>query len=174
MKFAKRLSRKSIYRGYCFQVVKDQVIWPNGKRLGRDLIIHGGISVIVPVIDSQRIILIRQFRYGAGEYLWELPAGTLRRSETPLACAKREIEEEIGFRAGKWSRLGSCFVSPGFNTEILHCFAAKGLKKTQTKLEEDEILQPHVFTKTEIKRMIHQRAIRDAKSLVALFYFLEV
>ena len=167
----KRFSRKKIFQGYCFDVVRDDVIWPNQKRINRDLILHPGISVILPVLDSKHLILIRQYRYGAGKSLWEIPAGTIDGKETPLACAKREIEEEIGYRAGKWKKITECFASPGFNTERIHCFMASGLKKTQACLEEDEILEMKVFSCREVERMIRKKQICDAKSLVPLLYF---
>ncbi len=168
----KRYSRKKIFKGYCFDVVVDHVKWPNQKRLSRDLIIHPGISVIVPLLDRYHIILVHQYRYGAGQNLWEIPAGTIDKGESALACAKREIEEEIGYRAGTWKKLASCFASPGFNTEIINCFLASDLKKTNANLEDDEILQAKVFSVKEVERMISKRQIEDAKSLVALFYFL--
>ncbi len=167
----KRLSRKKIAKGYCFEMVTDRVVWPNRKVLKRDLIIHGGISVIVPVVDKKNLILIRQFRYGVAGYIWEAPAGTIAKNETPLACAKREISEEIGYKAKTWKKLGRCFTSPGYNTEIIHCFAASRLKETQTQLEEDEVLRAEIFSMDEVKQMINSKKIQDAKTLLALSYF---
>ncbi len=168
----KRYSRKNIYSGYCFDLVVDDVLWPNQKRLKRDLIIHPGISVIVPLVDKNHVILIRQFRYGAGRILWEIPAGTIDGGESALSCAKREIEEEIGFRARQWKKITSFFASPGFNTEIIHVFLASGLYKTKSRLEDDELLEAHIFSLKEAVRMVKTCKIRDAKSLVPLFYFL--
>lgn len=168
----RRFSRKKMFRGYCFDVVVDDVQWPNGKRLRRDLLLHDGISVIIPLLDPNHVILIRQYRYGARQILWEIPAGTIDKNESPLACAKREIEEEIGFRAKRWEKLTSCFASPGFSTEIIHCFLASQLTKTKPCLEDDEILETKIVSLKNLKSMIHRRQIRDAKSLVSLFYFL--
>jgi len=170
-KNAKFLSRKEIYKGYCFDAVEDHVIWPNGKKLNRSLIMHPGISVIVPVLDVNRIILLQQYRYGAGRVLWEVPAGTISQDETPLQCAKREIEEETGFRASRWRELTSCYTSPGYNTEVIHCFAASQFCKTQASLEEDEVLEVKVVAVQEVKKMIKEGSIQDAKSLVALFSY---
>lgn len=171
MKNTKRYTRKSIHKGYCFEVVRDHVKWPNGLKLHRDLIIHGGISVMIPVANEKELILIRQFRYGADSYLWELPAGTIGKGESPLQCAKREIQEEIGFKASRWKKIASFYVSPGFNTEKVHCFTASNLKKTRTNLERDEILESQVLPFKEVVRMIKTNKIRDAKSLIPLFYF---
>ncbi len=161
-----------MFRGYSFQAVIDDVLWPNGRRLKRDLILHRGISVMIPLLDPKHMILIRQYRYGAGRTLWEIPAGTIDGRESPLACAQREIEEEIGYKARNWKKIISFYPCPGFSTEIIHTFLASGLVKTKTQLESDEILEPHIFNLKEVARMIKAKQIRDAKSLVPLFYFL--
>ncbi len=168
----KRFKRASYFDGYCFQVVVDEVLWPNRKRLKRDLIVHNGISIWVPVLDSKHIILIRQYRYGAGKVLWELPAGTIAKNESPLNCAKREIEEEIGYRAGQWKKAMTTFASPGYTTEVIHGYIASRLKKVPTRLEHDEIIVPKVFSLSQVKTMIQKRQIQDNRSLSLLFYFL--
>ena len=170
-KKAKFLSRRNVYKGYCFDAVEDQVIWPNGKELGRSLIMHPGISVMVPILEVNRIILLKQYRYGAGRVLWEVPAGTISPGETPLQCAKREIVEETGFKASRWKKLASCYTSPGYNTEVIHCFAASQLCESQASLEEDEVLEVEVIAVQEVKNMIKEGKIQDAKSLVALFSY---
>jgi ADP-ribose pyrophosphatase len=167
----KRFSRQTIYKGYCFDLVRDAVLWPNGLKLDRDLIVHPGVSVVIPVIDNHHLILVHQYRYGARKKLWEIPAGTICKRETPLKCAKREMEEEIGYRAKKWKKILTVYPSPGFNTEIIHCYKAYNLKKTMTNLEDDEILTDKIFSMREVKKMIRQKKIQDAKSLIPLFYF---
>ena len=171
-KKAKRLSRKKIFSGYAYDVVVDRVIWPNGKTYARDLIVHGGITVIVPFLDKEHLILLRQYRYGAQAILWEIPAGTIGKGERPLACAKREIVEETGYRASKWKKITSFFASPGFNTEEIHAFEAHGLIQGEAALEEDEVLETRVVSLKKTVRLIKGLKIRDAKSLVPLFYIL--
>tara|TARA_Y100000031_G_C8200523_1_gene375985 strand:- start:1 stop:534 length:534 start_codon:yes stop_codon:yes gene_type:complete len=166
------LSREKMCEGYCFEVVADQVIWPNGKKVKRSLIIHPGISVMVPVLDTDRLILIKQYRYGSKNLLWELPAGTINPGETPLQCAKREIEEEIGYKAKRLEKMISCYSSPHFSTEIVHCFVATDLIKTKINLDDDEIIEAKVFPVKKVKDMINGGKIQDAKTLVALFYYL--
>ena len=166
------LRRKKMYKGYCFEVVDDQVIWPNGKKVKRSLIIHPGISVMVPVLDTNQLILIKQYRYGSKNLLWELPAGTINPGETPLQCAKREIEEEIGYKAKRLEKMISCYSSPHFSTEIVHCFVATDLIKTKINLDDDEIIEAKVFPVKKVKDMINGGKIQDAKTLVALFYYL--
>jgi|TARA_Y100000310_G_scaffold340879_1_gene438149 ADP-ribose pyrophosphatase len=166
------LRREKMCEGYCFEVVADQVIWPNGKKVKRSLIIHPGISVMVPVLDTDRLILIKQYRYGSKNLLWELPAGTINPGETPLQCAKREIEEEIGYKAKRLEKMISCYSSPHFSTEIVHCFVATDLIKTKINLDDDEIIEAKVFPVKKVKDMINGGKIQDAKTLVALFYYL--
>jgi ADP-ribose pyrophosphatase len=169
---AKKLKRKHVYRGYAYDVVADQVRWPNGKVLKRDLIVHPGISVILP-LDGKKIILIRQYRYGAGKYLWEIPAGTMRKGEPPINCARRELQEEIGYKAKKWTKLCEVNISPGLSTEKIYCFLAEKLVSVDSALEDDEILYPKAFTPGQVYRMIRSGQIIDAKTLLALFYFFE-
>lgn len=169
----KRYGRKNIYNGYCFDVVVDDVLWPNQKRIKRDLIIHGGISVMIPQLDKNHLILIKQYRYGAGGNLWEIPAGTIDKEESPLDCARREIQEEIGYKAKSWKKVISFFPCPGFSTEEIHAFHASGLTKTVTAHESDELIEPYIFSFEEVKKMIDSKKIIDAKSLIPLFYFLK-
>ncbi|MBP9865289.1 MAG: NUDIX hydrolase [Candidatus Omnitrophica bacterium] len=171
-KNAKRLSRKKIYTGYAYDVVVDRVLWPNGRTYSRDLIVHGGITVIVPFLDEEHLVLLRQYRYGAQDILWEIPAGTIGRGEAPLACAKREIIEETGYRASRWKKITRFFASPGFSTEEIHAFEAHGLKAGKSALEEDEVLETRVVSLRQTALLIKQKKIRDAKSLVPLFYIL--
>lgn len=168
---ARRLKRKKTYRGYCFELVRDTVIWPNRRKLERDLILHGGISVILPEIDPGHLILIRQYRYGADQNLWELPAGTIHPKETPLRCAQREILEETGFQARRWKPLGTFWTSPGYNTEKVFAYRASGLRPSRQALEDDEILTPHVFPVSTVRRMLLGGRIRDSKSIIPLFYY---
>ena len=169
----KRYNRKEIFKGYCFDVVRDEVHWPNQKRLKRDLLIHPGISVIIPRLDKNHIVMIRQYRYGAGRTLWEIPAGTIDGKESPLACAQREIQEEIGYKAKTWKKVVSFFPCPGFSTEVIHAFEASNLTKTVCAHESDEIIEAHVFTLPEVRKMLKAKKIIDAKSMVPLFYLFQ-
>jgi ADP-ribose pyrophosphatase len=173
MNRVKRIKRRKVYQAKSFQLAADKVLWTNGKVLKRDLVIHGGISVIIPLLDHDRMILVRQYRYGADRMLWELPAGTIGVGETPLQCAKREIVEEIGYRAGEWKKIADIYTSPGYNTEKIFCFTAQKLTQTLPAPEDDEILTVKTFTFAQVRVMMKRRVIRDAKSLLALFYFWE-
>jgi len=169
------LNRKNIYKGYCFDLFEDQVVWVNGKTLDRALIQHPGISVMLPVLDSDRLILVNQYRYGAQTNLWELPAGTIDVGETPLAFAQRELEEEIGFKAESWTPAISCYSSPHYSSEMVHAFIAEDLIKTENNLDDDEVIEVKVFKNDEVRQMLTSGQIKDAKTLVALpSYFMKL
>jgi len=165
------INRENIYKGDCFELVSDQVIWTNGKRVNQSLIIHSGISVMLPVLAPDLIILIKQYRYGSNDSIWELPAGTIIPGETPLQCAKREIEEEIGYKAENWKKLISCYTSPHHSTEKVHCFIGANLVKTQINPDENEIITAKIFPVNKVKEFISNGKIQDAKTLVALLYY---
>ena len=171
----KLLNRKNIYKGYCFDLFEDHVVWVNGKKLDRVLIQHPGISVMLPLLDSDRLILVNQYRYGADANLWELPAGTINVGEEPLHCAQRELEEEIGYQAKNWKPIVSCYSSPHYSSEMIHAFVAEDLVETETNLDDDEVIEVRIFTRDEVKEMIRSHQIIDAKTLVTLLsYFSEI
>jgi len=167
----KLLNRKNIYKGYCFDLFEDQVVWVNGKTLDRAFIQHPGISVMLPVLDSDRLILVNQYRYGAQANLWEIPAGTINVGEEPLHCAQRELEEEIGYQATNWKPIVSCYSSPHYSSEMVHAYIAEDLVKTENNLDEDEVIEVRIFTRDEVKEMIRSGQIIDAKTLVTLLSY---
>ena len=168
----KLLNRKSIYKGYCFDLFEDQVVWVNGQELERSLIKHPGISVMLPLLDSDRIILVNQFRYGAQDHLWELPAGTININETPLECAQRELEEEIGYQAEHWKPLISSYSSPHYSSEMVHSFVAENLKETEINRDPDEVIEVGIFSRQKVEEMLRQGQIIDGKSLITLLMYL--
>lgn len=134
----------------------------------RDIVVHPGSAVVVPVFDDHTVALVRQYRHAAGEYLLEIPAGSLENGEDPQAAALRELEEEIGYRAGKLEKLAEFYVSPGFLTEKIHLFLASELTESAQKLDDDEIVEIVRVPIPEALDMIHKGAIQDAKSMVGL------
>jgi ADP-ribose pyrophosphatase len=153
-----------------------------GKHTTRGTIRHPGVCVIAPFVDDDHIALMRQYRYAADRELWELPAGTLNgreenqrmiATETPEECAARELSEETGYEAEVLEKVCECYAMPGSSDEILHVFFARGLKRHEQSLDEDEIInQIRAFSSEELEQMIEGREIRDAKTLVGLFYAL--
>ncbi|MCG3163093.1 MAG: hypothetical protein JMDDDDMK_04471 [Acidobacteria bacterium] len=153
-----------------------------GKTTTRGTIRHPGICVIAPFVDDDHIALMRQYRYAANEELWELPAGTMSGreenqrmipTETPEECAARELAEETGYKAEVLEKVCECYAMPGSSDEIIHVFFARGLKRKEQSLDEDEIIgEIRAFSLDELERMIRRGEIRDAKTLVGLFYAL--
>jgi ADP-ribose pyrophosphatase len=150
-----------------FNVVRS-TISDNDLTYTRDVIVHPGSAVIIPVFADGTVALVKQYRHAARKYLLELPAGSLEADETPEFCAAREIREEIGFRAGKLELLTEFFVSPGFLSEKMYVFLATELVEVGQDLDEDESLVVERFTFTEIYQMIGRGGFEDAKTMLSL------
>ena len=141
------LNKRSIFKGkILLDVHLDKVMLPNGTEVRLECIKHPGAAAIVPFLSKDEIILIRQYRPVVDRYIWEIPAGTLERGEEPVKCAKRELEEEIGYRAGSMKYLTRIYTTPGFTNECIRIYRATRLKKVDIKTESDEILSPRNFT----------------------------
>jgi ADP-ribose pyrophosphatase len=136
---------------------------------------HPGASAVIPLLDEPRsadprVLLIRQFRHAADDFIWEIPAGRLDPGETPATCAQRELEEEIGMTADVLSRLITIFTTPGFTDERIHLFLALGLKPGKQRRERDEFMEVQARKWSEVMSMIRSGEIKDGKTLVGLMY----
>lgn len=172
-KHAKILSRKIGYRGRVYTVVADRVREPQGVVALREIIRHHGSVVVLAMDDGSsppRVLLERQYRYAADAYLWELPAGHIDPGEKPAAAAKRELLEETGLTAKRWKRILKFYVSPGFLDETMEVYLATGLTEGNPQLEKDERIQTRFFSVPEALKMAQDGTIRDAKTLVSLFW----
>jgi len=170
-----RLSTSRPYAGRRISVDLDTVRFPDGSTGTLEMVRHPGASAVVPFLDppedpDPRIILIRQYRYAAEGYLWEIPAGTLDPGDTPEGCAHRELREEAGCLARRMDHLVTIYTTPGFTDELIHLYAASGLTRVPSALEADEFLETHEVRWSEVGRMIRRGEIADAKSLSALMY----
>jgi len=163
------LSSEFVYDGRVVNLYLDTVRLPNGKTARRELIRHPGAVAIVPVDAEGSVILVRQFRYAAGRVLWEVPAGTLEPDEDPNVCAHRELQEEIGHKAGKLERLGGIFVAPGYTSEFIHLYLATDLSESRLEGDSDEFIQVERFSWREVLRKIRSGEIEDGKSISSLF-----
>lgn len=159
---------KNIYNGKVVTLNIDTVTLPNGVTVDLEMVRHPGASAVVPLKDDGTVVLIRQFRHAAGGFIYEIPAGKLSPGEEPLACAARELEEEIGYKAGSLELLSSIFTAPGFTDEVIHVYKATGLTKGQQHLDRDEVLEIVEMPLKEAIAMIRSGAIRDAKTMVGL------
>jgi ADP-ribose pyrophosphatase len=159
---------KNIYKGKVVTLNVDTVVLPNGVTVDLEVVRHPGASAIVPLKEDGTVVLIRQFRHAAGGFIYEIPAGKLSPGEEPLACAMRELEEEIGYRAKSLELLSSIFTAPGFTDEVIHVYKATGLTKGRQQLDRDEVLDVVEIPLSEAIGMIRMGTIRDAKTIVGL------
>ncbi|MHB9038105.1 MAG: NUDIX domain-containing protein [Armatimonadota bacterium] len=146
----------------------DRVRLPNGKETSREIIIHRGAVAAVPMIDGDRIVMVRQFRQAAGEALLEIPAGTLNPNEEPLDCVTRELGEEIGYKANKLTLMFKSFLAPGYSSEMLHTFLAEDLEKVEAHPEADEFLEVVEVPMSDAMGLIRSGDIKDAKTICGI------
>jgi ADP-ribose pyrophosphatase len=163
------VSTEKIYTGKMVSLRRDIVRLPNGKEAFREVVEHPGAVAIVPVLPDGKILLVRQFRHPVGKILLEIPAGKLDSGEDPDECALRELEEETGYRAGTMVRRASIFTGPGFTDEVIHMYIASNLIKTQTNPDEDEFLEVRAYEAQDVRRMIREGLICDAKTVSGLY-----
>ncbi len=171
---ARLLSSRTVYRGPVFWVTTDYVQEPGGVRARRDVIHHSGSVVVLAVDDSTstpRILLERQYRHAAKDYLWELPAGRIDPGEQELKAAKREMLEETGYTATHWRRILKFYASPGFVAETMAVYLATGLRKGTAQPEEDEIIYKRLVPLPAAVRMVTGGTIRDAKTIASVLWF---
>jgi ADP-ribose pyrophosphatase len=169
---AKVLGSKIVFRGKVFGVRRDQVVEPWGVRATREVITHPGSVVVLPVAEDGRILMIRQYRHAARQYLWELVAGRIDDGETVRQAAVRELKEETGYRAKRFTEFLDVFPSPGFLEERMHILLAQGLTPGEAQPEPDEKIISHAYTVEELKRMIRKGQLRDGKSIAGILYYL--
>ncbi len=134
----------------------------------KDFVQHPGAAVIVPFLDKNRVIMVNQPRFAIGQNTWEVPAGTLKKGEDPLFCAKRELEEETGYRPGRLKKIAAFYSSPGFLHEKMHLYKATDLKPGKMNLDDDEKITVKVFTRKKLLKMIKTGKITDGKTIAAL------
>jgi ADP-ribose pyrophosphatase len=171
---ARVLSSREVYHGPLFRVTRDEVIEPSGVRVRRDIVRHGGSVVILAVEESQpepRILIERQYRHAAQDYLWELPAGRIDEGERELAAAKRELHEETGYTAKRWKRILKFYASPGFVAEPMSVFLAQGLHAGVAQPEADEVIEKHLVPLSKAVRMATNGHIRDSKTISSVLWF---
>ena len=164
----KKLSSRLLHEGRNFDFLVDDVELPNGHVTQRDIVRHPGAVAIVPTLGDGRVALIRQFRYATGKTLLEIPAGTLEQGEPPLECAARELREETGYEAKELEPLLSCFMAPGYSDEVIHFFVARGLSVVGDDPEIDEAITLELHSLEEVRRMIEENVIEDAKTIVGI------
>jgi ADP-ribose pyrophosphatase len=170
---ARLLSSKVVYRGPVFWITTDQVQEPGGVKVRRDVIHHSGSVVVLVVDDSRavpRVLLARQYRHAAADYLWELPAGRIDPGEDELKAAQLELMEETGYRASRWRRILKFYASPGFLAETMAVFLATGLQTGVAEPEEDELIQKRMFPLPVAVNMVVKGTIKDGKTIASVLW----
>ena len=168
------MASKRVYTGRVISLDVDTVRFPNGTVGELEMVRHSGASAVVPFLNDPgmdpEVLLIRQYRYAADGYVYEIPAGRLDPGERPEACAMRELREETGYSARDFVPLTTIFTTPGFTDERIHLFMATGLTKGESSLETDEILDLAPMPLAQALGMIETGEIQDAKTAVALLF----
>jgi len=163
------LDRKSVFKGkILLDVYLDNVRLPNGTEVRLECIKHPGAAAVVPFLTKDEVILIRQYRPVVDKYLWEIPAGTLKKGESPIRCARRELKEEIGYDARSIDYLAYIYTTPGFTDESICIYKATHLSKVNVEPEADEILSVRNFTVSKIRQMFKNNKIIDSKTIAGL------
>jgi ADP-ribose pyrophosphatase len=171
-KKARILKSEVIFEGKSFGVRRDELIEPTGVRTVREVVTHPGSVVVLPMRPDGKIVLVRQYRHATGQYLWELVAGRMEKGENPWKGAARELVEETGYRAKKFTVFLELFPTPGFLEERMYLLLAEGLTAGEAEPEEDEKLIVRAYSKKQLEEMIRSGKMRDAKSIAGLlFYF---
>lgn len=172
----RRLSCKTVYKGKVFSVTADRVVEPSGVTATREVIRHSGSVVILAVDDTgrePRVLLEKQYRYAANDYLWELPAGRIDPGENALTGAKREILEETGYCARRWKRALFFYPSPSFLDETMTVYLAAGLTAGKAQPEDDEVIECQLIPLSRAVGMILSGRIRDAKTIASVLWLAE-
>jgi 8-oxo-dGTP pyrophosphatase MutT (NUDIX family) len=162
---------EEIYQGRIVSLRIERVSLPNGAEIDLEVVRHKGAAAVAAVDDQDRVVLIRQYRYAAGGFIWEVPAGILKSDdEPPAACAVRELREEVGLTAREWTQLGSIFTTPGFADEQIHLFLARGLQDVGHARDHDEVIdETRSVPVGEALAMVRRGEIVDGKTVACLY-----
>ena len=170
----KVVAQRTLYEGSIGRFGEEEVELPDGRQLKLAILHHPGAAAVVPFVDAEHVVLLRQYRHAAAGTLWEVPAGKLDDGEAPEICAARELQEETGYQAAKITPLGRIFTSPGFTDEVIHLYRADQLTAGQAAVEADEVLQTVTVSFQEALRMVTAGEITDAKTVCALLHAVTV
>jgi ADP-ribose pyrophosphatase len=165
-----KLSSKTVYRGAFLHVLEDEVRLPDDTTARREYIRHPGAVMIVPMLDRDTVVLVRQFRYPLGRHFDEIPAGKMHAGEEPLVTAQRELEEECGYQAREWRRLTTLHPGIGYSNESIELFVARDLVHVGAKLDVGEFLEVLPVALVEAVRWVREGRITDAKTAFALLW----
>ena len=161
-------NRTTIHQGKVFELIRENITLENGTTTDVEFIEHPGAAAIIPFLDENRIVLLKQYRHALKKYIWEIPAGTLDPQEEIISCAKRELIEETGYSASGWQMLGEITPVPGYSDERIHIYLATELQPAEQHLDADEVIQVQEVKFNKALEMIGNGEIQDAKSIAGL------
>ncbi|NLL06861.1 MAG: NUDIX hydrolase [Clostridiaceae bacterium] len=164
----KTISKKQMYKGNIIDVESWSVVLPNGKEATRDVVLHPGASVVIPITEDGQVYMVRQFRKPIDQESLEIPAGKLDKEEDPLDCAKRELKEETGLDAKDIRHILDIHSAPGFSNEVLHMYVARDLYEGEACADEDEFISAEKYTINTLMDMIMKNQITDAKTIIGI------
>ena len=162
------VNSRAAFEGKLLSLTVDEVALADGRRAVREVVHHPGAVAVVPLLPGARVVMISQYRHAAGKVLCELPAGIIRSGEAPRDCARRELMEETGYRAGELRLLFSTYLSPGYSTEIIHVFCATDLEPGAAAAEEDEEIEVMVLPLEEAVAMVGNGLVENAAAICGL------
>jgi ADP-ribose pyrophosphatase len=164
------LSSRTVYRGRLLHVLEDEVRLPDGASARREYIRHPGAVMIIPVLDAETVVLVRQFRYPLRRHFYELPAGKREQGEDPLATARRELREECGYEAAEWRRLASIHPCIGYSDEAIDIYLARGLSHVGQATDDEEFVEVVPMKLTEALEWIRDGRITEVKAVIGLLW----
>lgn len=168
----KVIKKEKIFEGVVFDVEVDQILYDSGNESVREVIIHNGGAVVLPITNDGKLILVKQFRYPFQKFLIESPAGKLEKGEDPYECAARELTEETGYSSKSITKLGEIYTTPGFCDEILHLYLATNLTAGSHNREEGEYgMETFEYSLDEVDEMIKTGQIVDAKTITIIYHY---
>lgn len=159
---------QTVYKGRLLHCLIKETVLPNGYRVRLEMIQHPGAVLMVPFLNTNTIVMLKQYRAVVGEYLYEFPAGTLEQKEKLVSCAHRELIEETGYTAKVLTYLGKIIPVPGYSTEVIHIYKAEKLALTQQDIQADEVITVLTLTLNQIRGLVKKGKIVDAKTICAL------
>lgn len=167
----KLISSEIITKGKAFTFRVDEVEFANDRRTRRYIVEHPGAVAIIPILPDGQIVLVKQYRHATGKMLLEIPAGTIEMGEAPEECARRELIEETSYEAESLEELTRFYTAPGYSSEIIHVFVARGLRRVKGEMEEDESIKAEIYKLDDVLKMVCDNSIEDGKTICGILSF---